>query len=182
MVMAIDDAASMGLLRLFNEEAGQDYLEQKGVPLDFIEKLPELGISSIANLLSSIKLAKYYELDENDIVLTVATDSMEMYQSRILELREEEDPFTTLDAAAAYGQYMAGVTTDHLQELTYNDRKRVHNLKYYTWVEQQGKTYEEIQAQWYDANYWTNIHGHVDEMDTLIDQFNERTGLLAEML
>ncbi|NCF68698.1 MAG: pyridoxal-phosphate dependent enzyme [Chloroflexi bacterium] len=182
MVMAIDDAASMGLLRLFNEEAGQDYLEQKGVPLDFIEKLPELGISSIANLLSSIKLAKYYELDENDIVLTVATDSMEMYQSRILELREEEGPFTTLDAAAAYGQYMAGVTTDHLQELTYNDRKRVHNLKYYTWVEQQGKTYEEIQAQWYDANYWTNIHGHVDEMDTLIDQFNERTGLLAEML
>jgi cysteine synthase len=152
MVMAIDDAASMGLLRLFNEEAGQDYLEQKGVPLDFIEKLPELGIS------------------------------MEMYQSRILELREEEGPFTTLDAAAAYGQYMAGVTTDHLQELTYNDRKRVHNLKYYTWVEQQGKTYEEIQAQWYDANYWTNIHGHVDEMDTLIDQFNERTGLLAEML
>ena len=105
-----------------------------------------------------------------------------MYQSRILELREEEGPFTTLDAAAAYGQYMAGVTTDHLQELTYNDRKRVHNLKYYTWVEQQGKTYEEIQAQWYDANYWTNIHGHVDEMDTLIDQFNERTGLLAEML
>ncbi|UCC51341.1 MAG: pyridoxal-phosphate dependent enzyme [Anaerolineaceae bacterium] len=182
MVMAIDDAASMGLLRLFNEEAGQDYLEQKGVPLDFIEKLPELGISSIANLLSSIKLAKYYELDENDIVLTVATDSMEMYQSRILELREEEGPFTTLDAAAAYGQYMAGVTTDHLQELTYNDRKRVHNLKYYTWVEQQGKTYEEIQAQWYDASYWTNIHGHVDEMDTLIDQFNERTGLLAEML
>lgn len=182
MVMAIDDAATMGLLRLFNEEKGQEYLEQKGIPVDFIEKLPELGISSIANMLSSIKLAKYYELGENDIVLTVATDSMEMYQSRLIELHEEEGPFTELDAAAAFARYMAGVTTDHLQELTYNDRKRIHNLKYYTWVEQQGRTFEEIQAQWYDPEYWTNIHGHMDEMDTLIDSFNERTGLLAQMM
>ena len=85
---------------------------------------------------------------------------------------------TPLDAAARHHRYMLGADIDNLQELTYQDRKRIHNLKYFTWVEQQGKTYEEIQAQWYDPAYWTDLHGHVDEMDALIDAFNHRTGLL----
>ncbi len=181
MAMAIDDAATMVLTRLFNENVGQDYLVSQGVPADFVEKLPLFGISSIANMLSSIKFAKYYELGPQDIVLTVATDSMEMYGSRLQELNEEEGAFTELDAAAALARYLHGVGIDHVQELSYYDRKRIHNLKYYTWVEQQGRTYEEIQAQWYDPDYWTNIHGHVDEMDVLIDAFNDRVGLLEKL-
>jgi len=58
-------------------------------------------------------------------------------------------------------------------------RKQWHNLKYYTWVEQQGKTYEEIQAQWYDPDYWTDIPRRVEEIDALIEEFNAKTGLLA---
>ena len=181
MVMAIDDAATMSLIRLFNEEVGQEYLVSQGVPAEFVEKLPLLGISSVANMLSSIKMAKYYELGPEDIILTVATDSMEMYESRLGELNEEEGAFTDLDAAASFAQHLHGTTIDYVQELSYYDRKRVHNLKYYTWVEQQGRSYEEIQAQWYDPEYWTNIHGHVDEMDELIDAFNERVGLLKEL-
>ncbi len=181
MVMAIDDAATMSLIRLFNEPAGQEYLVSKGVPAGFVEKLPLLGISSVANMLSSIKMAKYYELGPQDIILTVATDSMEMYESRIDELNEEEGPFTELDAAASYARYLQGTTIDYVKELSYYDRKRIHNLKYYTWVEQQGRSYEEIQAQWYDPDYWTSIHGHVDEMDELIVDFNDRVGLLSEL-
>jgi hypothetical protein len=67
-----------------------------------------------------------------------------------------------------------------MEELGYYGRKRIHNLKYYTWVEQQGKTYDEIQAQWYDDDYWTSIPGKADEIDKLIEEFNERTGLLNE--
>jgi len=178
MVMAIDDEAPMSLIRLFNEPAGKSYLVKQGVPEALVENLHLLGISSVANVLSAIKFAKYYELGEHDVVMTVSTDSMEMYCSRLAELTEERGEFTELDAAAAYHQHLLGVTTDYLQELTYQDRKRVHNLKYYTWVEQQGKTYEEIQAQWYDDRYWTDLHGHVEEMDKLIEEFNERTGLL----
>ena len=181
MVMAIDDAATMGLIRLFNEPIGQEYLVSQGVSPDFVEKLPLLGISSVANMLSSVKFAKYYELGPEDIVLTIATDSMEMYQSRILELREEEGPFTELDAASVYHRFLMGTTIDHMQELGYYDRKRVHNLKYYTWVEQQGKTYEEIQAQWYDPDYWTSIQPQTDQMDELIEAFNDRVGLLKNM-
>ncbi|MGB3713317.1 MAG: pyridoxal-phosphate dependent enzyme [Candidatus Promineifilaceae bacterium] len=178
MVMAIDDMATLDLIRLFNEPAGQEYLAAKGVPEEFVAKLPVLGISSVANMLSSIKFAKYYELGAQDVVLTVATDSMEMYRSRLVELREGEGEFTNLDAAGVYHRFLMGVTTDNMQELGYYDRKRIHNLKYYTWVEQQGLTYEEIQAQWYDPEYWTSMQPQTEEIDELIDAFNERVGLL----
>ncbi len=181
MVMAIDDEAPMSLIRLFNEPAGKAYLIKRGVPQSLVENLHLLGISSVANLLSAIKFAKYYELGENDIVMTVSTDSMDMYCTRLTELTEERGEFTEHDAVAAYHQHLLGLTTDYLQELTYVDRKRVHNLKYYTWVEQQGKTYEEILAQWDDPNYWTSYQGHVEELDALIEEFNGRTGLLKEL-
>ena len=67
-----------------------------------------------------------------------------------------------------------GESTDNLLELSYIDRKRIHNLKYYTWVEQQGRTYEELMAQWYDPEYWTSIHGMDQQIDKLIEEFNER--------
>ena len=80
--------------------------------------------------------------------------------------------------AEAFGRHLLGCTTDHLEELTYESRKRVHNLKYYTWVEQQGRTYDEIQAQWYDPAYWTDIQKQAPAIDALITEFNARVGLL----
>jgi len=180
MVVAIDDEACMSLVRLFNEAAGRAYLVKQGVPDGLVEQLDLLGISSIANVLSSIKFAKWYELGRCDVVLTVFTDSMELYGSRLQELRRERGGYTELDAAADYHRYLLGCTVDYVQELDYWERRRIHNLKYYTWVEQQGKTYEEIQAQWYAPDYWREVHGQVEEIDVLIEQFNEMTGLLEE--
>jgi cysteine synthase A len=177
MVMAIDDEACMSLVRLFNEPAGRAYLVRQGVPEACVGQLDLLGISGIANLLSAIKLSKWYELGKHDVVLTVLTDSMELYGSRLRELAEERGPYTELDAAADYHRYLLGCTLDHMEELGYWDRRRIHNLKYYTWVEQQAKTYDEIQAQWYAPDYWSGIHDQVREIDALIREFNERTGL-----
>ena len=181
VVTAIDDYGPMGLIRLFNEPAGKEYLVSQGVSPDLVDNLHLLGISSIANVLAAIKTAKYYEMDGNDVMVTMATDSMEMYQSRLTELSEEEGEFTNVDAATTFHRYMLGESTDNMQELSYLDRKRIHNLKYFTWVEQQGKTHEEIQAQWYDPDYWSSIHHSMDEIDDLIDAFNERTGLLQKL-
>ena len=64
-----------------------------------------------------------------------------------------------------------------MQELSYYDRKRIHNLKYYTWVEQQGKTYDEIQAQWYDPDYWTELQAQVPQIDALIEEFNRKAAV-----
>jgi cysteine synthase len=178
MVMAVDDDACMSLARLFNEPVGQAYLREQGVDSALLDQLDLLGISSIANLLSAIKLAKWYEMGETDVVLTVFADSMELYGSRLKELREEHGEYTDRAAAADYHHHLLGTNIEYVQELTYWERKRVHNLKYYTWVEQQGKTYDEIQAQWYDRDYWRNTQAQVEEIDRLIEAFNDRVGLL----
>jgi cysteine synthase len=181
LVVAIDDNAVVNIMRLFNEPAGQKYLVKKGVPSEIIQNLDLLGFSGIANTLSAIKFAKYYELGEDDVVLTVLTDSMELYGSRITEYREQFGDFDEFCAAETYARYLQGVTTDNLQELTYEGRRRVHNLKYYTWVEQQGKTYEELNRQWYDPNYWTDLQSQIPVFNDLISEFNDRSGVLKSL-
>jgi len=181
LVMAVDDEATMSLIRLFNEPSGQEYLASQGVPTDLIERLPQLGISGVANLLSAIKFSKYYELGDQDIVLTVLTDSMEMYASRLRELTEERGDFSRQDAVAACHRHLLGQSIDYVEELTYYSRKRVHNLKYYTWVEQQGKAADELQDQWYGSDYWSGTQHQTGEIDDLIRAFNERTGLLKAL-
>ncbi len=179
IVMAIDDNNTMGAFRLFNEPVGHKYLIKKGVSKNMVEQLPELGISSVANLIMAIKFAKYYELTKNDIVLTVFTDSMELYGSRLKELEDQFGPYDDTDAAIDYHRNIMAISTDYLEELIYSYRRRIHNLKYFTWVEQQGKDLEEMNAQWYDyENYWGSIRNQVGKIDELIENFNKKTGLL----
>lgn len=180
-VVAMDDNVPMNLIRLFNEPAGRRLLKQKGVSDDIIAKLDLLGISGASNLASAIKFAKYNELTQNDIVVTVLTDSMDLYGSRLKELEKECGQFSDTDARVVYSKDLQGLAIDNMEELTYYGKKRIHNLKYYTWVEQQGKTHEEIQKQWYDETYWTSIIDKADEIDTLIEDFNKRTGLLEKL-
>jgi cysteine synthase A len=179
VAVAVDDAACMSLLRLFNEVEGWDYLAQRGVSESLLPKLPLLGISSIGNLLCAIKFAKYYELSSRDVVMTVWTDSTDLYQTRIKELRELFGPYSEVEAAKDYHRFLMGQSIDYVRELGYYDRRQVHNLKYFTWVEQQGKTVEELNAQWYDfPDYWERIEGQAPEIDRLIEAFNARTGVL----
>ncbi|GHV69380.1 pyridoxal-5'-phosphate-dependent protein subunit beta [Spirochaetia bacterium] len=180
MAIAIDDKDSMALLRLFNEDAGKEYLvKEAGLKPEDVDKLALMGISGIANMLCCIKFAKYYELGENDVAATVLTDSVEMYRSRITELRDEQGEYTSLNAAADFARSLQGEGTDNMLELTYAERKRIHNLKYYTWVEQQGKRTEELDDQWYhqEKNFLA-VQKQAAEVDALINEFNERTGLL----
>lgn len=178
MILAIDDQAVVSLARLFNEPTGRTYLAKSGVPENIINQLDLMGFSGIANVLSAIKMAKYYEMGEHDIILTILTDSMELYTSRLSEMRQEYGEYSENQAAADFARYLQGVTTDHMIELVYTDRKRVHNLKYYTWIEQQGKTYPEIQDQWYDPDYWTDLQSQVGEIDELIKAFNAEVGIM----
>jgi cysteine synthase len=178
MVVAIDDNSVVNLARLFNEPLGREFLVKQGVSEELVSQLDLLGFSGISNLLTSIKFAKYYELGSSDVVLTILTDSMELYESRLREMHQEFGEYRDLDAAAHFARYLQGISTDNMLELSYVDRRRVHNLKYFTWVEQQGKTYEEIVAQWYDEEYWTGVQEQVPEIDKLIEEFNLQVGLI----
>ncbi|MBC7169834.1 pyridoxal-phosphate dependent enzyme [Candidatus Bipolaricaulota bacterium] len=173
LVIAIDDEAPMRLIRLFNEPEGRNHLLGQGVPASLVDTLDLVGISGAANLLMAVKFAHYYELTERDVVLTVLTDSMELYGSRLEELRQERGAYTATQAAVDHERYLLGATTDHMLELTYPERKRIHNLKYFTWVEQMGKSVEELDQQWYDwPEYWDRIHRQADAIDELIREFN----------
>ena len=183
MVIDIDDEDSQRLLRLFNTPEGQRYLKEE-LKLDdaLIEKLTWLGISGIANVLCCIKMAKYYELTEHDVVGTVLTDSAVMYASRVRELNEQYGPYSAHEAAMDHGLHMLNLKTDSMMELNYWQRKRVHNLKYYTWVEQQQMNVEDLNAQWYDTEgTWDAVHSQAKDLDALINEFNEATGLLKAL-
>jgi len=178
MVMAVDDEHTIRLLRFFNEKLGRDFLSSKGVSDEVLSKLDLLGISGICNLISAIKLAKYYELGEDDVVMTVFTDSFAMYNSRLRELNAQRGAYTQDDAVADY-EMLKQIGTDALLELRYIEKKRIHNLKYYTWVEQQGKPHSELNAQWYDQDYWNRIYATRDELDDMIIDFNRRVAKYA---
>ena len=183
MAIAIDDEDSQRLLRLFNTPEGKTYMKDElGMSDEEVEKMAWLGISGIANVLCCIKMAKYYELTENDVVGTVLTDSAAMYQSRVDELNQQHGAYNAHEAAMDHARHMLDLKTDSMLELTYTERKRVHNLKYYTWVEQQGMTVEDLNAQWYDTKgTWDVVHAQAKELDELINEFNEATGLLKAL-
>ena len=178
LVIDLDDNGIVALARLFNEPVGKTYLAGRGVPERTVEQLDLLGFSGIANLSMAIKFAKYYELGPGELVLTVLTDSMDLYHSRLEEMRAEYGEYSESQAAADDARYLHGLTTEGLLELRYTDRRRIHNLKYFTWVEQQGRTHSELVAQWVDPSYWTEIQGQVAAIDEQIQAFNERVGLL----
>lgn len=174
MVVAIDDEDCMQVLRLFNEENGKKLLKQITQNDNFdVDKLSLLGISSISNLLTSIKVAKYFEFDENDIIFTIFTDSADMYLSRLQELNEERGTYTDKDAIISFYQSIQKLSFDYVKELTYYDKKALHNLKYYTWVEQQGKSIDEINELW-NPEFWDDIfENEVKHFDQLIEEFNQ---------
>jgi len=176
VVTAIDDEACVRIARLFNEPEGRKVLAQYGVKKDVIEKLGLLGFSGVSNLLSAIKTAKYYEMGKDDVIVTVFTDSMELYGSRLKEMEKEMGKYTRENALVDFERRLLGCSVDYMKELTYTDRKAVHNLKYFTWVEQQGRTSDELRQLW-DPSFWDETFAMATEYDKLIKEFNKEVGL-----
>ena len=180
-VVAIDDEDCMRIFRLFNEKEGKQYLRAIGVSQENIAPLELLGISGISNLLSAIKTAKYFEMTSDDIIMTLATDSADMYQSRLEELKMERGEYKNIQAIKDFEKCLLGTTTDYIKELTYTDRKMLHNLKYFTWVEQQAKDIEDLNQLWYDREIWDKIFHQNEAWDKMINEFNEETGVLKNL-
>jgi len=177
-VVAVDDEIPMRLLRLFNEPVGRTALINQGVCEDLVNQLDLLGISGIGNLMAAVKFAKYYELTADDYVVTIATDSMQLYQSRLAELTAEQGAYDANQAERDL-ELIHSISIDFMQELGYYDRKRIHNLKYFTWIEQQGHDVQELNDQWYEhAKYWDGTFGQLEAVEGLIQEFNDRIGIL----
>jgi cysteine synthase A len=175
-VAAIDDEQCLSLLRLCNEPVGRQALAAAGVKPETLEQLPLLGISSLCNLVAAIKTARYYDLDGRDVLFMPLTDSAEMYASRLTEMASARGPYTRENALVDHARWLLGAVPDHVRELSYHDRKTLHNFKYFTWVEQQGRTVEELRRLW-DPDFWTEMFDVVDAWDRRINEFNALVGL-----
>ena len=170
-IMCIDDIESKKGLQLLTEEAGWRILSNRyGVPEESIRKMNEImGISGICNVLASIKTAKHYRMGGDKTIFTVATDTMDRYHSVMSQLTETYGPMDEIEAAARMASIFHGVKLDWIREGTQHAKQCWFNLKYYTWVEQQGKTVEELDAQ-RDPGYWLAQQAKVQETDRLLKE------------
>ncbi len=183
VALAVSDRATDRLGVLFGTEVGRAHLaERRGAAGDVLDELPSLGLSSICNVLGAIKVAKYYGLGPDEVILTVATDGADLYASeREIALRRYfPQGFDEVAAAEVFGEHVLGASTDNFLELTRRDRERIFNLGYFTWVEQQGVSLEEFEAR-RDPAFWVGERERAGLWDDLIDELNARTGVLESL-
>jgi cysteine synthase A len=180
VVVAVSDRATDGLDLLFNGPGGPEYLVEKGVDSDLVEQLGHLGLSSICNLVAAVKLARRLDLGCQDVVITVATDGAELYETeRAAALaRRAGGRLDRGEAGRLHDEYLLGVRDDHLLELTDVDRNRIFNLGYFTWVEQQGVSLDDFEVR-RNQSFWAGLRDLLPVWDDMIEEFNGRTGVLA---
>jgi cysteine synthase len=182
VAVAISDRATDRVGLLFGSPTGRELLRKRGVPEAILDALPSFGLSSICNVLAAIKVAKQFNLGANDVIVTVATDGAAMYDSErsMAEARFFPDGFDAVGASEIVGEHLLGAATDLVRELTYEERVRIFNLGYFTWVEQQGVPIEEFNARRHQA-FWEAQRARATAWDDLIGEVNERTGVLEKL-
>ena len=176
-LMCIDDWESKRALQMLNTTVGQSVLEKEyGVEEHLLENIaPLLGISGVCNLIGAIKTAKYYDYGEDETIVTVATDSLSRYHSVMDDMKRDYGDIDQARAVGVVESLLHGQKTDWIMDGTREARTRWHNLKYYTWVEQQGKTVEELDAQ-RDPAWWEDHQAKVADIDAAILDHREKHG------
>jgi len=168
-IMCVDDIESKKGLQLLTEEAGWKVLiDRYGIPEEDVMKMAQIfGISGVANVMGAIKTAKFYGFGKDDVIVTVLTDSIDRYRSVMQQMTEQYGPMDEAEAAVREEVVFRGQDLDWIKEGTRDTHNQWHNLKYYTWIEQQGKRLEELEAQ-RRPEFWRNQQEMVFEIDKLI--------------
>ncbi|KAB2919142.1 MAG: pyridoxal-phosphate dependent enzyme [Hyphomicrobiaceae bacterium] len=182
LVIGISDQATDGLNAVFNTEAGRAYLGRRlGLAPATARMLGYFGLSSIANVLGAIKMAKHLALGPDDVIITVATDGHELYRSELetyLKRRHNQGELTDETAAELVGRHLLGADTEHVLDATHRERERVFNLGYFTWVEQQGIALADFDRR-KSQDFWRGLHALVPQWDEMIAAFNRDSGMHA---
>ena len=172
-VVDVSDKATDNLNLVFNTKIGKEYLINKlGLKNSLVNTLPEFGFSSIANIIASIKLAKYMNLGKEDAVITVATDGADLYLSELEKTKNNyQGAFDNAACSNIYKKYLKEIDSDNMLELSQNDKERIFNLGYYTWVEQQGVSLSNFEKR-KDQQFWLDHYNHMISLDDRIEKFN----------
>jgi cysteine synthase len=178
-VVAVSDRASDRLNLLFGIDIGREYLvKRRKLDRALVDAFAEIGISGLANIVASIKLAKHLDLGGNHVVMTVATDSAALYGSERENYRAKHYPdgFDEVNAGEIFAGSLEAIADDHILELRHQDRKRIFNLGYYTWVEQQGVRFDHFEKR-KDQSFWRGLVDSIPAWDRLIESFNAEAGV-----
>jgi cysteine synthase len=178
-VVAVSDKVTDRLNVLFNSAAGRDYLAGRA-DLDptVVAAFAEIGLSGLANIVAAIKLARTLNYGPDDVVMTVATDSARLYATEkdAAQAKFFEGGFGAADAERVFTDCLMEASTDHVLRLGEAERRRIFNLGYYTWVEQQGVAVEDFDRR-KDQVFWQGIAASVPAWDRLIQEFNAEVGI-----
>jgi len=182
LVVGVSDKATDGLNAVFNTDEGRAYLTRRlGMDSQTGRGLDYFGLSSIANVLGAIKMAKHCRLGPEDVIVTVATDGHELYRTelqRYLERRHNQGAMTEALAAELVGEHLLGAGVEHVLDATPRERERIFNLAYFTWVEQQGIGLADFDRRKHQA-FWRSLHALVPQWDEMITAFNRDSGMAA---
>jgi cysteine synthase len=168
-IMCLDDVECKKGLQLLTSEAGREALTRRyGVAEEKALRIATIfGVSGVCNALGAIKTAKHYGFGKRDVIVTICTDAIDRYHS---VMKDMADVYGAIDDARATAYVEAifhGAKTDWIKDGTPDARRQWHNLKYFSWVEQQGKTVEELDAQ-KDPEWWVGHQRLIPEMDSRI--------------
>jgi len=178
LVVGVSELASDSLNLLFGGNVGRSYLVgRRKIDPDVVRTFDDIGISGLANIVAAIKVAKHLDFGADDVVMTVATDSALLYASerRSFLARRYSDGFDEVNAGEIFSRHLEGIADDHVLELTHFDRKRIFNLGYFTWVEQQGVSLDDFEQR-RDQRFWRSLVDGIPTWDRLIDDFNAEVG------
>jgi hypothetical protein len=178
VVIGVSDQASDALNHVFHNDVGRRYLiDRRRIDPVIVNQIGDIGISGLANIVASIKLARHLELGPGDVVMTVATDGASMYETerRAYEGRHYPHGFDEVNAGEAFGRHLDAIADDHVLELGHVERTRIFNLGYYTWVEQQGVSVDDFDRR-RDQRFWHGLVETIPAWDRLIDEFNDEVG------
>jgi cysteine synthase len=179
LVVGVSDLATDSLNLLFGCDAGRGYLTgRRKIEPQLVRTFDEIGISGLANIVAAIKVAKHLDLGPDDVVMTVATDSAALYASERESFLARRYPHGLDEVCAGeiFSRHLEGVVDDHVLELTHVDRKRIFNLGYFTWVEQQGVTLDDFERR-RDRRFWQALVDGIGAWDRLIEDFNREVGV-----
>jgi cysteine synthase len=181
LVVGVSDAATDALNQLFGSNAGRGYLTgRRKFDAKVVSAFDDIGISGLCNIIAAIKTAKHLDYGADDVVMTVATDSADLYRSERQSYlaRRYPDGFDEVSAGEIFSRHLEGVVDDHVLELTHRDRKRIFNLGYYTWVEQQGVSVEDFDKR-RDQRFWQRLVDTIPVWDRMICEFNAEVAAAA---
>ncbi len=165
LLLCIDDLECLEGLQLLQE--GTATLEAEGIdPALARSWVGFFGVSGVCNVLGAIQAARHFGLGPRQAVVTIATDAFDRYPSVLRRLDEEQGPVDAERARRRLDIFRVRDDGGWLEGTAAN-RRRWHNQKYFTWVEQQGKTVEELRAQ-EDPAWWAEHQERAHAIDRRI--------------